>query len=74
MPDDFNIKENGAVELNDAGWKKYITAWQMKKQEEIQHPFLKEKIPWGMVAYAQALLFARWLREDMDAYPPFFWK
>ncbi len=73
-PDDFVIKENGAVELQDTGWKKYLSAWQMKKQEEIQHPFLKEKIPWGLVAYAQALLFARWLRDDIDAYPPFFWK
>ena len=44
------------------------------KDEEIKHPFLDEKIQWGMVPYAQALLLARYLRGDMDAYPPFLWK
>lgn len=38
------------------------------------HPFLKEKIPWGLVPYVQALLLARTLRGDLEAYPPFFWK
>ena len=45
-----------------------------RKQEQIEHPFLKEKIPWGLVPYAQALLLARHLRGDIDGYPPFFWK
>ncbi len=74
LPDDFEIKENGAVILKDDARRKFLTAWQTKKQEEIRHPFFEEKIPWGMAAYAQALLFARWLRGDIDAYPPFFWK
>ena len=39
-----------------------------------KHPFLKEKIPWGLVPYVQALLLARTLRGDLEAYPPFFWK
>ena len=46
----------------------------MKKQNTIVHPFLKEKVEWGMVPYVQALLFARFLRGDIDGCPPFFWK
>ncbi len=71
---DFKQKENGAVHLNDSGIKKYFTALQNKKKEELTHPFLNEKIEWGMVPYAQALLFSRYLRGDLDKYPPFLWK
>ena len=45
-----------------------------RKQETITHPFLNEKLPWGLVPYVQALLLARTLRGDMELYPPFFWK
>ena len=45
-----------------------------KKQEQLTHPFLQEKLPWGLVPYAQALLLARYIRGDLDAYPPFLWK
>jgi CRISPR-associated protein Cas1 len=45
-----------------------------KKQEMITHPFLGEKIEWGMVPYAQSMLLARFLRGDLDEYPPFLWK
>lgn len=45
-----------------------------KKQETITHPFLAEKIAWGLVPYAQSLLLARYLRGDLDEYPPFLWK
>ena len=48
--------------------------WQTRKQETITHPFLSEKLPWGLVPYVQALLLARTLRGDMELYPPFFWK
>lgn len=44
------------------------------KKEEITHPFLKEKMAWGLAPYVQALLLARYLRGDMDEYPPFLWK
>lgn len=71
---DFLIKENGAVLLNDDGKKKIIKAWQNKKQLEIKHPYLEEKIEWGIVPYVQALLLARYLRGDLDGYPPFMWK
>jgi CRISPR-associated protein Cas1 len=72
--DDFSQKENGAFYLKDDARKGFLAAWQKLKQEQLTHPFLKEKIPWGMVPYAQAMLLARHLRGDLDAYPPFFWK
>lgn len=71
---DFIKKENQAVLFTDEGRKKFINAWQEKKQEKIQHPFLDEKISWGLVPYAQSLLLARFLRGDLDEYPPFLWK
>lgn len=48
-----------------------LSAWQNRKKEEITHPFLKEKMAWGLAPYVQALLLARYLRGDMDEYPPF---
>lgn len=71
---DFAQKENGAFFLKDDARKKFLAAWQKRKQETLIHPYLKEKIPWGMVAYAQAMLLARHIRGDLDAYPPFLWK
>ena len=70
----FVKKENGAVIMDDETKKLVLNAWQTKKKEELVHPFLNEKISWGLVPYAQAMLLARHLRDDMDAYPPFFWK
>ena len=52
----------------------FLGGWQTRKQETITHPFLNEKLPWGLVPYVQALLLARTLRGDMELYPPFFWK
>lgn len=72
--DDFYKKENGAVIMTEEARKKYLAAWQNKKQEKITHPFLGEKISWGLVPHAQALLLARFLRNDLDEYPPFLWK
>lgn len=71
---DFLKKENGAIFMTDDGRKLFLSAWQKRKQETIVHPYLKEKIQWGMVAYAQAMLLSRYLRGDLDAYPPFLWK
>ena len=71
---DFYKKEDGAVLLTDDARKVILSEWQKRKQEEIVHPYLNEKIPWGMVPYAQAMLLARHLRGDIEAYPPFFWK
>lgn len=71
---DFVQSEDGAVLLTDNGRKKFLKSWQERKQETITHPYLGEKIPWGLVPYLQALLLARFLRGDLDAYPPFLWK
>ncbi len=72
--EDFQTKENQAVILTENGRKKFLTYWQEKKQEQITHPFLKEKISWGLVAHSQAMLLARYIRGDVDEYPPFLWK
>ncbi len=71
---DFELSESGAVRMTDNARKKFLKSWQEKKQECITHPYLEEKIPWGLVPYLQALLLARYLREDLEAYPPFLWK
>lgn len=71
---DFEFLENGVVFLSDSGRRTVLQRWQEKKKELLTHPYLQEKIPWGLVPYTQALLLARYLREDLDAYPPFLWK
>lgn len=71
---DFQHQENGAVLLCDEARRTVLRQWQTRKKEQILHPFLKEKIPWGLIPYVQALLLARCLRGDLDAYPPFLWK
>lgn len=71
---DFIQQENSSITITDDGRKAALSAWQNKKKETIKHPFLGEKIPWGLVPYIQALLLARYLRGDLDAYPTFFWK
>ena len=70
----FEKKEDGAVVMTDDTRKAVLSAWQNKKQEVITHPFLQEKVEWGLVPYVQAMLLARYLRGDIDAYPPFLWK
>lgn len=70
----FERQEGGAVLLNDAGRRLFLKYWQEKKRDEITHPFLKEKIPWGLAPHVQALLLARYIRGDLDGYPPFMWK
>lgn len=57
--------------MNDATRKEVITAWQERKQEIVEHPFLKEKMPIGLLHHCQARLLARYLRGNLDAYPPF---
>lgn len=70
----FTQKENGAVLMTDELRKKLLTEWQSKKKETITHPYLNEKVEWGMVPYVQAMLLARYLRGDLDSYPVFLWK
>jgi CRISPR-associated protein Cas1 len=70
----FSTAESGEVRMDDATRKEVLIAWQKRKQEEIRHPFLDETIAIGLVPHAQALLLARHLRGDIDAYPPMIWK
>lgn len=71
---DFEKQESGAVLLSDDARRKLLAEWQKRKKDEIKHPYLEEKIEWGLVPYVQALLLARTIRGDIDQYPPFFWK
>lgn len=73
-PQHFRTTETGAVLLTDEGRKEVLTAWQKRKQDEVEHAFLAEKLPIGLLLHAQALLLARHLRGDLDAYPPFEWR
>lgn len=72
--EDFQVQDSGAVLLTEEGRKKFLKAWQERKRDALTHPYLNEKMSWGMVPYVQALLLARHLRGDLDEYPPFLWK
>lgn len=71
---DFETKDNGATLLKNDSRKKVLTAWQERKQSEILHPFLQEKITLGLLPHIQARLLARHLRGDHDAYPAYLHK
>ena len=71
---DFTFSAGGGVYLCDEGRRTFLRKWQERKREAITHPFLGEKIYWGLVPFLQALLLARYLRDDLDEYPPFLWK
>lgn len=73
-PEDFQTQDSGAVLLTEEGRKKFLKAWQERKRDTLTHPYLNEKLSWGMIPYIQALLLARYLRGDLDGYPPFLWK
>lgn len=68
---DFELKENGAVLLNERSRNKALEYWQKQKQIEITHPFLQEKIQRGLLPYVQAMLMSRTIRGDLESYPPF---
>ena len=74
LPEDFVKSDSGAVSLTETGRRKFLKRWQERKQEVILHPYLEEKLPWGLVPFVQALLLSRYLRGDLDEYPPFLWK
>lgn len=73
-PKMFQHQDSGAVLMTDEGKKTFLDQWQRRKGEEIMHPYLQQRIAWGLVPYAQALLLARYLRGDLDAYPAFLSK
>jgi len=71
---DFIKTESGAVLMDDETRKSLLVAYQKRKQEEIYHPFIKEKVALGLLPHVQAMLFSRYLRGDIDGYPPFLWR
>ncbi len=71
-PTNFVEEASGAIRMKDDTRKVILTAWQDKKQEQITHPYLQEKIPIGLLPHAQATLLAKFLRSDLEVYPPFF--
>jgi CRISPR-associated protein Cas1 len=70
----FKKSESGAVLMDDETRKTVLVAYQKRKQDEIMHPFIEEKVTLGLLFHTQALLLARYLRGDLDGYPPFIWK
>ena len=70
----FTEQDGGGIQMGDDTRKQVVSAWQLRKQDEIEHPFLKERIPVGLVPYVQSLLLARHVRGGLDAYPAFFWR
>lgn len=71
---DFTREETGGYLMTDETRRTVLTAWQERKQDTVTHPFLDEKMPVGLLWHTQALLLARHLRGDLDAYPPILWR
>ncbi len=74
QPDGFTFQDSGAVLMNEETRKTVLQSYQERKKSELKHPYLEEKTQLGLIPYTQALLFARHLRGDMDAYPPYLWR
>ena len=72
-PQNFEVQEDGAILLDKEGRKRFFSEWQERKKETITHPYLNEKMPWGLVPHIQALLLSRYIRGDLEAYPAFLW-
>lgn len=74
QPSGFRAGESGGIQMDDTTRKAVLVAYQKRKQEEIRHPFLAEQTTVGLLVHLQARLLARYLRGDLDGYPPFVWK
>jgi len=70
----FTKAANGAVTMDDDTRKTVLTEYQSRKQDEIYHPYIEETVPIGLLFFIQANLMARYIRGDIDGYPPFFWR
>ncbi len=70
----FKRAENGSVVMDDATRKVVLVEYQNRKQDEVFHPYIGEKLPVGLLYFVQANLMARFIRGDIDGYPPFFWR
>jgi CRISPR-associated protein Cas1 len=71
---DFEVRETGEIRISDKGRKEVLVAYQKKKDEVIEHPFLGEKTTVGLLPHIQAMLLARYIRGDISEYPPFYIK
>lgn len=73
-PKGFTFSKTGSVIMDDENRKVLLVSWQKRKQDEIKHPFLNEKMQIGMIFHIQSRLFAKYIRGEIDNYPPFYWK
>ena len=73
-PEDFQCQDSGAVLLDDTGRKKVLTKWQVRNRTDMLHPYLNHKIPLGLLPYVQSNLLAKYVRGDIEAYPPYVQK
>jgi CRISPR-associated protein Cas1 len=73
-PEGFAQSESGAVTMDEATRKTLIAAWQERKQDELTHPYIGEKMMIGLLPHVQARLLARHIRGELESYPPFVWK
>jgi CRISPR-associated protein Cas1 len=73
-PEGFTKTESGAVTMDDETRKAVLVAWQKRKQEEVTHLFLQETVSLGLLAHIQAQILARYLRGELEGYPPFLWR
>ena len=73
-PSGFKRAENGAVVMDSDTRKILLVEYQNRKQTEVYHPYIDEKVKIGLLFFIQANLLARYLRGDIDGYPPFFWR
>ena len=70
----FTKSASGAVTMDDDTRKTVLSEYQSRKQDEVYHPYIEEKVPIGLLFFIQANLMARYIRGDIDGYPPFFWR
>jgi CRISPR-associated protein Cas1 len=74
QPSGFTVQDGGGIAIEEQTRKEVISAWQKRKQDEVIHPYLNERISLGLIPYVQSLLLARHIRGGLDAYPSFLWR
>lgn len=72
--DDFEKIPGGGIRLSENGRRRVLTAYQERKEVEVEHRLLKQKVPLGLIPHIQARLLARYLRGELDVYPPFLYR
>jgi len=70
-PGDFEDRPGGSVQMSDDTRRTVLTAWQQRKQNEVQHLVIGQKIPVGLTPMVQARLMARFIRGESSEYIPF---